>query len=402
MADKTHAVGQLQGYLLQVRHMLYELTSLDDIVVSIEELDDVAVKLSDGSVVAEQFKSVTSDNNPITNRSCVFWKTLYNWFNYIHSGSLTLDKTVFRMVVVSNHSLQIGKVVNRFNDASTIKNAKEALRAVKLELWGENDILRASVPPSYGEYLDVLFADGNEDLVSQLIVKFKLDIHDNDYDEKLTNKFNALAGEPKFQEELFHFMLGWVNNRVNESTKQGASATISSVDFRNALTAQRRMYDQKECIPALSDKVTYDDVQAEIENRDIYIQQLDLIEMNTDGKFEAASDYLQTKAEVIKRADKGIFTVQSFDDYNNKIYRIWKSKLVQLLFSHSFSDVEKGMQLYAKMGEAVIDIELQGSKLPCFFGSGTLQTLANQPREEPTIGWHPKYKELLKGDKQNG
>ena len=77
MSNKTLVPDKLQGYLLQVRHMLYELISVDDRVVSVEKLDDVAVEI-EGQVIAEQVKSVTSANNPIAERAPVFWKTLYN------------------------------------------------------------------------------------------------------------------------------------------------------------------------------------------------------------------------------------------------------------------------------------------------------------------------------------
>lgn len=73
MSNRTLVPDKLQGYLLQVRHMLYELISVDDRIVSIEKLDDVAVE-ADGKVIAEQVKSVTSANNPIAERSSVFWK----------------------------------------------------------------------------------------------------------------------------------------------------------------------------------------------------------------------------------------------------------------------------------------------------------------------------------------
>lgn len=73
MPNKTLVPDKLQGYLLQVKHMLFELISVDDRVVSVEKLDDVAVE-TDGKVIAEQVKSVTSANNPIAERSSVFWK----------------------------------------------------------------------------------------------------------------------------------------------------------------------------------------------------------------------------------------------------------------------------------------------------------------------------------------
>lgn len=73
MSNKTLVPDKLHGYLLQVIHMLYELISVDDRVVSVEKLDDVAVEI-DGKVIAEQLKSVTSANNPIANRASVFGK----------------------------------------------------------------------------------------------------------------------------------------------------------------------------------------------------------------------------------------------------------------------------------------------------------------------------------------
>lgn len=45
MPNKTLVPDKLQGYLLQVKHMLFELISVDDRVVSVEKLDDVAVEL---------------------------------------------------------------------------------------------------------------------------------------------------------------------------------------------------------------------------------------------------------------------------------------------------------------------------------------------------------------------
>ena len=55
MSNKTLVPDKLHGYLLQVIHMLYELISVDDRVVSVEKLDDVAVEI-DGKVIAEQLK----------------------------------------------------------------------------------------------------------------------------------------------------------------------------------------------------------------------------------------------------------------------------------------------------------------------------------------------------------
>ena len=261
MTDNTHAAGQMQGYMLQVRHMLFELISHDDKVVSIEKLDDIAIEEPNGSVVAEQIKSVTSDNNPITDRSIVFWKTMHNWLDYIRNGNLPLEKSLFRMVVVSNHQVKTGDFIQQFHKASTKAEALIALKNAQLSIWGKDDVLKSDVPDSYGKYLEKLFSDDNSDFVTQIIVKFSLIVHENDYDEKLIEKFNRQPIFAEFADSLFIYMLGWVNEKVNEYIKEGLPAMIATADYNIALVAQSRMYSQKNSIPALSMKIAPDEAR---------------------------------------------------------------------------------------------------------------------------------------------
>jgi len=393
MADRTHVIGQLQGSLLQVRHMLFELISFEDIVVSLELLDDVAVHKPDGTIIAEQIKSVTSGNNPTTDRATVFWKTLYNWLKYIKDSSLELDNTVFRMVVSSNRNIESGEIISQFHDATTREMAKEALSTAKLSLWGENDDKKKEIPDTYRSYLDELFSSANEEKVIGIIAEFTLDVHENDYDEKLFDKFSAQTIPPEFVDNLIVYMLGWVHERVNEYANQGVPALIKSEDYRNALVAQCRMYNQQNSIPALSETIADDTARTEVENQDVYIRQLDFIEEDFDAKLQAASDFLRTKAESTLRAEKGLFTPQSLQEYNEKLQRLWKSKQTQISLLAAATDVQKGKNLYAQTTEAAIT----NIELPTFFGSGMLQSLANEPQDEPAIGWHPRYKEILKG-----
>lgn len=126
MSNKTLVPDKLYGYLLQVIHMLYELISVDDRVVSVEKLDDVAVGI-DRKVIAEQLKSVTSANNPITDRASVFWKTIYNWCTYIEDASLP-PNAILRFVVVSNSTVTPGGIQKTFMNAHTDDEAQRALK----------------------------------------------------------------------------------------------------------------------------------------------------------------------------------------------------------------------------------------------------------------------------------
>ena len=396
MTVNTHAVGQLQGYLLQVRHALFELISGEGKTVSVECFDDVAIKFADDFVVAEQIKSVTSSNNPVSDRSVVFWKTLYNWLRYVQDGSLNINNTVFRLIIMSNKQLNLGDIIKLFHEASDKDQAIVALKSAKKTLWGEKGELKNGVPNTYKKYLNELFANNNEDTTLQLITKMYVVIHENDYDEKLRKKFNDQIILPEFADKLFEHMLGWITEKVNEYLKQGMPAIIQSEEYRSALIAQVRTYQQRNSIPALSKEIDVASARTEMEQQDVYIQQLDLIEVDYDEKLDAASDFLRTKAEIVERADRGLIVQQGLDEYNNKLKRTWKNKRQIALLAQLPSDIEKGKYLYAETNDSASKYNLHGSEVPSFFGSGILQMLANKPHPEPQIGWHPSYKDFLK------
>ena len=136
MSGNTHVPDKLEGYLLQVRHALFELISVDDCVVSVEGYDDVAVENED-VVVAEQTKSVLSDNNPLANRSIAFWKTLYNWCDYVKNNAFPNKKLVLKYVVISTHTVKIGDIPKSFAKATTTEDAKKALEIARKEWFGD-------------------------------------------------------------------------------------------------------------------------------------------------------------------------------------------------------------------------------------------------------------------------
>ena len=47
MPDNIHVPDKLEGYMIQVRHALYEFIFLDERIVSVEAYDDVALKKND-------------------------------------------------------------------------------------------------------------------------------------------------------------------------------------------------------------------------------------------------------------------------------------------------------------------------------------------------------------------
>ena len=400
MPNRTLVPDKLQGYLLQVRHMLYELISVDDRIVSIEKLDDVAVE-ADGKVIAEQVKSVTSANNPIAERSSVFWKTLYNWCTYIETGSLPFG-AIMRFVVVSNGIVTPGSIQASFMNAHSDSDAQKALADAKKTILGtEQDNSAtdtyAALPDSYREYIRYLFDDNRTKIVCDMIKSMEIEIHNNTYDEDLLNRFSNQVGIPsEYVDLLLTDMLGWVTQTVESFTKDNKPAYISAAEYRKALNTQIRAYNTNAVLRAVSQVPSKDEQSGEIERLDTYIRQLQLVEMDDATLYEAASDFLRAKIDKIEWAQRGIVHAQSFEDYHDALYRIWTNQKQLMGLQYRTDAIACGKAVYFKCRNDSAQQKLQGVETPPFFGSGSLHDLANTPADSPRIGWHPQYITLLK------
>ena len=400
MPNRTLVPDKLQGYLLQVRHMLYELISVDDRIVSIEKLDDVAVE-ADGKVIAEQVKSVTSANNPIAERSSVFWKTLYNWCTYIETGALP-SGAIMRFVVVSNGIVTPGSIQESFMNACSDSDAQKALADAKKSILGTAQDnfatdMYAALPDSYREYIRYLFDGNRTKIVCDMIKSMEIEIHNNTYDEDLLNRFSNQVGLPaEYVDLLLTDMLGWVTQTVESFTKDNKPAYISAAEYRKALNTQIRAYNTNAVLRAVSQVPSKDEQSGEIERLDTYIRQLQLVEMDDATLYEAASDFLRAKIDKIEWAQRGIVHAQSFEDYHDALYRIWTNQKQLMGLQYRTDAIACGKAVYFKCRNDSAQQKLQGVETPPFFGSGSLHDLANTPADSPRIGWHPQYITLLK------
>lgn len=393
MCKRTHVPDKLEGYMLQVRHALYDLITTEDVIVSVEGYDDVATE-TDKTVVAEQTKSVLSNNNPVTNKAVSFWKTVHNWSQYIKNSEFPLKQLILRYVIISAHKLSVGSIPQSFFDAKDEIQAKQALETARQELFvsdqGTLDLSKECQP-----YVSYCFSSENEESVIKAIIAMELDLHEDSYDNDLKAKFCRQPIPLEYKEELFISMLGWVQDKIHQYTKKSKSAYIKSSEYRDALIKEIRGRNTNDILSAVSTIPNDEQTGEEVLRRDVYIRQLELIEMDSTELFCAASDYLRTKAEVIAWAERGIVTELSFSDYREGLKRIWKNEkmAVQLKFSE---DIKQGKLLYLNCSREVGNKTLQGKAVPSFFGSGFLQSLANEPKKQPEIGWHPNYANLLK------
>lgn len=149
-------------------------------------------------------------------------------------------------------------------------------------------------------------------------------------------------------------------------------------------------------LASISVQPNEDDTQQELDRQDVYIKQLGFINVDMSEKLRAANDYLRTSAEKTLWAERGIVVSQSFDEYHDSLVRTWNNQNKLAGLSPGLTDSETGQKLYYRCQDTVRSTKVQGKDTPDFFGAGTLHALANDPPEEPCIGWHRQYKSLLK------
>lgn len=400
MKDRTHVPDKLEGYLLQTRHALFDLMSFDpNRIVSVEAYDDVATE-NENLVVAEQIKSVLSENNPLANKSTVFWKTIYNWSVYISSGSFNGKEPKFKFVIVAAQKLNTGTIAQAFHDATDINQAKAALKDAKLEICGTPKAPK-EVSDSLKPYIVYCFSKGNESVVLDVIKRFSVELHSGDYDKKLRERFSAQSIPAEYTNELFLHMLGWVNDEIHNQIKKNMPAYLLVSEYLDELRAQTRKYDCNHILSAVSALPEDSEKLKEIQGRSTYIRQLEFIGLDYTDLFEAASDFLRSRTEKIEWANRGLITQDSMQDYNDGLIRLWKAQKRIAKTNHSSDAISVGELTYSTCISEVLPMRLQGCEVPPFFGPGCLYSLSNEPKSHPIIGWHPDYIQLLKEAKDD-
>jgi len=136
-------------------------------------------------------------------------------------------------------------------------------------------------------------------------------------------------------------------------------------------------------------------VQSEISQQPTYLQQLQLVNADSDEIEEAVIAKLEAKDAVIQWTLEGRIQETSYEKYSNDLKRKWKL-LKNMAFIEHIDKPEhiQGQFLYNQCLNNSTDIKLEKKPVEGFFSHGSFQNLANTK----DVGWHPDYIEKLKDD----
>lgn len=375
---KSVAPGPYLGYGLQpIRLCYYLLTESSDRSVSVEHTDDVAVHWSKGLMV-EQTKSATGQN-PISDWAVDLWKTFANWIDDINSHAINADKTQFRLYVTPKH---YGHHVGILSAAKTDGEADTAVKEIEQAL---NSLPKR--PAAY-EYVKK-FLNFDVKKRRKLIKQFTFESSHDDPVDALRKLLSATVNS-QMVDTCCQYAIGKAKEATDELIRTGKPPLIPAGTFQIAFKAFVRKYDLSGLLASLAPAPEEAAVAKTLAEAPPFVRQLEIIDMPSDEKVRAVSDYLQASVNKTKWAETGQIVRGSLVEFDRHLVR--QHGLIRLELHENLSKNQPkqlGRTLYSRC--ALSNATLEGREVPGHFVPGCFNDLADR-RE---IGWHPDYKKML-------
>lgn len=376
---KHSAQGPYLGFGLQpvrmCRHLLFCSPGAQ---VSLELLDDVAVHYPDGSVYVEQTKSALR-KNPVSDWSIELWKTFFNWAEALAAGKLPANKTRFTLYVTPSRT---GDFVQALHAATTAEEVTIVLDNIKMKL------ARLKASRECDTYLNN-FLNAPPEHQQTIISNFSF-ISDTDNPVAEIRDLIAATVNPALWDDICAYGIGLAKERADRKIRDKLEPILDGDRFKNDF----RQFVQKTNTPALLTSFTTApgpaELKALIESRPVFIQQLELIGVETPEMVRAVSDYLCTSADKTTWAEAGLIFEENLSDWDDFLIARHGAIAGEVTDLHGEKDLKvRGRLLYRQC--ARMEAALDARSVPNHFVHGSFNDLANLLR----LGWHPDYAVLL-------
>lgn len=380
------APGQALGYGLQyTRLTAMLLTASEGSSCSIEVLDDVTQESATGEVHLVQSKSALT-GNPVSDRAMSLWKTLFNWLELAKRKLIRPETTTFEIYVSRPVD---GEIVNAFSSAKTIDEAVGAITQARRILWGipPNFQLRQELSNDIARYVNGIL-ETNESLVMPIIKNLHLTYGSGSPQADIETIIRSHPVSPSKVSDIADHMCGWVKRQADMRLEKSLPAVISRDDFHQKYRTYCQRVDRETILKSSASVPTREQRLRRLP--DIFVQQLSLIELDFEEQLSAISDFLMACADRTNWAKAGDVDETSFDELDEVLTRMWKSKARANHIEHQDKrEADRGQLLYAECMEH--NAPVQAMSTPPYFNPGCLHRLA----DSQIVGWHPRFKKIL-------
>lgn len=375
------APGQYLGYGLQPIRLCFHLLSADPGgTASIEYMDDVALVTSDKHLLLEQAKSALKQN-PVSDWSEDLWKTFANWLDNINLGLIDPSSTSFRLYVTPVHD---GYWVDRL--AAT--NFPDDIAGLLSDL--EKALKERNTQPQCYSYIKKLL-DSDSNTVINLIANFELTTDADPIDP--IRRILRLNVHADLLDHCCSYAIGLAKYESDNLIRAGKPAQIDVRKFQSDVRAFIAKNDLGRMLPSFATNPDHTAIQSTLDDRPMFVRQLNLVNMPHDIIVRAISNYLQTVSDKTDWAERGLVVNTSILEFSLMLVDRYELEKMGIADLHASLEPDRqGRLLYGKCVSQSANLEAR--EVPSHFVPGCYNALA----DSLDIGWHPSFRSVLEAE----
>lgn len=381
---KGSKIEVFNGFIKQVpRAMFYLISGYEK--VKIEAEDDISIHDIYGNIlIIEQLKH--TNKNVLTNKSCDFWGTFYNWiFNFVNDKKPEKYNSTIYILYVSNKTAVAKDNVKKLLDNIDSDEFSQIFDEIVTDLIKDcSDELK-----SYLQYLQA-----HKDVFLKILKRFKIKTPEITISEDLDNLIK-LKYEEVYGDSFNDFTLkldGWYHRKITK--REDESLKKCEVTQKELETFKIKFAGFQTKVKFVQNTLTTEELE-NLEN-EFFVEQLNEIEIPKDAIQNAKNAYKNWENFQDSDLLEGRVSQEDLNQTYSNLKAHWTDVKFNIPDSIYPTEVSKGKYIYSETlkSEVYIDgVEIVGDKNT--ISRGIHNYMANHPlTHEHSINWHPKYDKL--------
>lgn len=381
---KGSKIEVFNGFIKQVpRAMFYLISGYEK--VKIEAEDDISIHdIHDNIVIIEQLKH--TNKNVLTNKSCDFWGTFYNWiFNFVNDKKPEKYNSTTYILYVSNKTATAKDNVKKLLDNIDSDEFSKIFDEIVTDLIKDcGDELK-----SYLKYLQAY-----KDVFLKILKNFKIKTPEISISEDLDNLIK-LKYEEVYGDSFNDFTLkldGWYHRKITKREDESLKKCEVTQNELEKFKIKFAGFQTK--VKFVQNTLTSEELE-KLEN-EFFVEQLNEIEISKDAIQNAKNAYKDWENFQDSDLLEGRVSQEDLNQTYSNLKAHWTDVKFNIPDSIYPTEVSKGKYIYSETlkSEVYIDgVEIVGDKNT--ISRGIHNYMANHPlTHEHSINWHPKYDKL--------
>lgn len=370
-----------------LRQLLKAIFACTDAAIAIERLGDVEEHEA-GAVKLHELKMHVAVGY-LAERSVDLWKTLRIWCSHARAGKVVLPETT--LMLATTWSLSTASDLLEALAGKTRPLETNQMVAGELTKIAESAGNQANLD-GYREFLKL--TPGQRVALATRIVIVPTSPSFAALDDEIARMAGCFFHGGMLPKNEWHQLIGWWDGKVNEMLSQPGSPPVTAAQLREFLQYCRDQCSLRMPLECFQNEKPEGSTAGD---HSTYLRQLDLIKVDGTGKTYARLDFFRASLERNRWAESLDSYARLLDQFDRQLVEIWERARPDVTSTQAGNEeVALGAQLYGEIiKHPPVSLRSNWPPHQHYVTRGSFHLLANRPEAAPTIGWHPRFLELL-------